>query len=171
MTRKKGLSEANCFEAINSSTFSVPATFLIRGDSVRDPQSQGARLAHHFLEQNRGILSNFAVQSDIHYDGRAVQLRFQTGTQIGAFPLLSPTTSKPDYGLVIKPRFGWSGIGPLLAQMGWRVLPSPLKLPLLRQSERKVPPWVLSSVILHRIKALLGQVDRTFDYVERCTGS
>ncbi|MCI0616767.1 hypothetical protein L0244_27625, partial [bacterium] len=84
----------------------------------------------------------------------------KSGTKIGALPLLSPTSGKPDYGLIIKPRFDWSGIGPMLAVMGWRVIPSPLKLPLLPRSERKIPPWVLSTMILIRLKALLDRLER-----------
>jgi hypothetical protein len=51
----------------------------------------------------------------------------------------------------------------MLAEMGWRVSPTPLHLPLLRRSERRVPVWVLSFMILVRLKALLDSLDRTFE--------
>ncbi len=54
----------------------------------------------------------------------------------------------------------------MLADMGWRVIPSPLGLPLLPRSERKVPPWVLSTIVLFRIEALLNQLARRFELVE-----
>ena len=72
----------------------------------------------------------------------------------------------PDYGLVIKPRFGWQGIGPMLGAMGWKILPDPLPLPLLPRSDRKIPPWVLSSTILLRLQKLLNQLERRFEYTE-----
>ena len=53
----------------------------------------------------------------------------------------------------------------MLAQMGWRVTPSLLKLPLVKGTERKIPPWVLSSVILVRLKNLLDLLDRHFEII------
>ncbi len=136
--------------------------------SSRDPVPQAARLAQQFITQNRGILNSFGVAADLHYDGTSLDLLLKSGTKIGALPLLSPTSGKPDYGLIIKPRFDWSGIGPMLAVMGWRVIPSPLKLPMLPRSERKIPPWVLSTMILIRLKALLDRLERRFELVD-CT--
>jgi hypothetical protein len=51
----------------------------------------------------------------------------------------------------------------MLADMGWKVAPTPLKLPLLRRSERRVPAWVLSSMILVRLQALLDSLTRRFE--------
>ena len=45
------------------------------------------------------------------------------GGQVGALP----TSGRPDYGLVIKPRFGWQGIGLMLGSMGWKVITIPLR--------------------------------------------
>jgi hypothetical protein len=134
----------------------------------RDPIPQAARLGQQFVQQNRGILSSFGVTADFKYDGNSLDLVFKAGTKIGALPLLSPTSGKPDYGLIIKPRFDWAGIGPMLAAMRWRVIPSPLKLPLLPRSERKIPPWVLSTMILIRLKALLDRLERRFELIQ-CT--
>ena len=89
-----------------------------------------------------------------------------SGSAVGAVPLISPTTARPDYGLVVQPRFPWPGIGPMLAEMGWRVSPAPLRLPLLRRSERRVPVWVLSFMILVRLKALLDTLDRRFELTD-----
>jgi 5-methylcytosine-specific restriction endonuclease McrBC regulatory subunit McrC len=53
----------------------------------------------------------------------------------------------------------------MLAEMGWLISPTPLKLPLLKRSERRVPPWVLSFMILARLKALLERLERRFEFV------
>jgi hypothetical protein len=158
--------ETNCFEAIDSSLLRIPAHFLLKGSIPREPHSQMARLGKQFIQQNHGVLHDLGVSAELAYDGSSVNLLLKTSSQIGAIPLLSPTTGKPDYGLVIKPRFNWSGLGPMLAQMGWRVIPTPLSLPLLPRSDRKIPPWVLSSMILFRLKALLDKLDRRFELCE-----
>jgi 5-methylcytosine-specific restriction endonuclease McrBC regulatory subunit McrC len=36
-------------------------------------------------------------------------------------------------------------------------------MPLLPRSERRVPPWVLSTIVLFRLKALLTQLERRFE--------
>jgi hypothetical protein len=131
----------------------------------RDPHSQAARLTHQFVTQNRQLMNLLDVSIDPEYDGDDVRLRIQSGSGVGAIPLFSPTTSRLDYGLVVQPRFPWAGIGPMLADMGWKISPTPLKLPLLRKSERKVPAWVLSFMILVRLKALLDSIDRRFELI------
>lgn len=133
--------------------------------NVRDPQPLAARLAEQFVDRNRTLMAEMNVLVFRDYDGRDVSLRLQAGSAVGAIPLYSPTSARPDYGLVVQPRFPWMGIGPMLAEMGWRVAPSPLRLPLLRRSERRVPSWVLSSMILVRMQALLQNLDRRFEIV------
>ena len=133
---------------------------------VGDPQTQAARaarLAEQFVIQNRSLMALLDVRVNRDYDGSDVRLLLEAGNAVGAIPLISPTTARPDYGLVVQPRFPWAGIGPMLAEMGWRVSPVPLKLPLLRRSERRVPVWVLSFMILVRLKALLDSLDRRFE--------
>jgi hypothetical protein len=135
--------------------------FQIKGSS--DPQAQAARLADQFITQNRPFLEALHVCIRRDYDGSDVLLLVESGSAVGAVPLLSPFTARPDYGLVVQPRFPWSGIGPMLAEMGWLVSPTPLRLPLLKRSERRVPPWVLSFMVLARLSALLDRLDRRFD--------
>ncbi len=154
-----------CFEAVDGSTLRIPAATLLRGQSPRDPSSQSARLAAQFITQNRPRLEQIGVEAEQHYDGGSVDLVLRTSTQIGAVPLVSPTTGRHDYGLVIKPRFDWPGLGPMLADMGWRIVPKPLSLPLLPRSDRKIPPWVLSTIVLSRIEKLLSQLERRFEIV------
>ncbi|HEY1759654.1 MAG TPA: hypothetical protein VGG72_30045 [Bryobacteraceae bacterium] len=128
-----------------------------------DPQAQAARLADQFIKQNLSIFQ--LLQADVRrdYDGADVLLNIESHSAVGAVPLISPLTARRDLGLVVQPRFPWAGIGPMLAEMGWLISPAPLKLPLLRRSERRVPPWVLSFMVLARFKALLDRLDRRFE--------
>ncbi len=120
-------------------------------------------MAGQFIAQNRSLMSLLDVRIEQIYDGHDLRLGIHSGNAVGAIPLVSPSTARPDYGLVVQPRFPWAGIGPMLSEMGWRVAPTPLRLPLLRRSERRVPPWVLSSMILLRLKTLLDSLDRRFE--------
>ncbi len=154
-----------CLELEDHSTAKRSAVDFFQVRGLRDPQTQAARLAEQFVTQNRSILSLLDVGIERDYDGRDVRLIIHSGNAVGAVPLISPTTARPDYGLVVQPRFPWPGIGPMLAEMGWRVSPAPLRLPLLRRSERRVPIWVLSFMILVRLKALLDSLDRRFELI------
>lgn len=130
---------------------------------LRDPQTLVARLTEQFVVQNHSLMARLDVRIDRDYDGNDLYLLIQAGSAVGAIPLISPTTARLDYGLVVQPRFPWAGIGRMLAEMGWRVGPTPLQLPLLRRSERRVPVWVLSFMILARLKELLDSLDRRFE--------
>ncbi|MDD3625867.1 MAG: hypothetical protein PHV06_00975 [bacterium] len=159
--------ETHCFEVRDSSQVKIPApVFIPKGSSLKDPNPQAARLARQFINQNYGLLTDYNIDTSLTYDGQDVEIKFVAGTKIGALPLLSPTSGQADYGLVIKPRYHWSGLGPMLSAMGWKILPRPLKLPPIPGTERKVPPWVLSSIILFRIKNLLDRMERRFELVE-----
>ncbi len=155
--------EQRCFEAKDSSVTRLSADFLLRGQRSRDPASQTARLADQFVDLNRGIFRQLELEIEPHYRNATVELDVRAGTCIGAIPLISPTSGRHDYGLVIRPRFDWPGIGPILGATGWRVIPAPLSLPLLPRSERRVPPWVLSTIVLFRLKGLLEQLERRFE--------
>ena len=153
-----------CLELVDHSISrkSAAAFFHLRG--LRDPNAQAARMAEQFVQQNRSLLSLLDVQIERDYDGNDVQLIMKAGSAVGAIPL-SP---RPQPGLISvwsPTRFPWSGIGPMLAEMGWRIAPTPLRLPLLRRSERRVPVWVLSFMILTRMKVLLDSLDRRFELV------
>ncbi len=155
-----------CLELEDHSVVRQSAIDFFQLRRAGDPQTipaRAARLAEQFVTQNRALTSLLDVRIDRDYDGTDVRLLIQAGNVVGAIPLVSPTTARPDYGLVIQPRFPWAGIGPMLAEMGWRVSPTPLRLPLLRRSERRVPVWVLSLMILVRLKALLASLDRRFE--------
>jgi hypothetical protein len=154
-----------CLELVDHSTKRRSAVDFFQLRALRDPNAQAARLADQFVTQNRSLVSRLDVRIEQDYDGSDVHLVINSGSAVGAIPLISPTTARPDYGLVVQPRFSWAGIGPMLAEMGWRISPSPLRLPLLRRSERRVPAWVLSLMILARLNALLDSLERRFEII------
>jgi hypothetical protein len=155
-----------CLELEDQSIAKRSAIDFFQLRKLGDPKTlaaRAARLAEQFVSQNRSLMSLLDVRVERDYDGSDVRLVIHSGNAVGAIPLISPTTARPDYGLVVQPRFPWIGIGPMLAEMGWRVSPTPLRLPLLRRSERRVPVWVLSFMILVRLKALLDSLNRRFE--------
>jgi hypothetical protein len=155
--------ESSCFEVNDSSTTILPADFLCRGQGARDPAPLAARLAEQFRKQNHEVLSAIRVDIGTRYDGSQVSLEVTTGMTIGAVPLRSPTSGRTEFGLVVRPRYEWPGLGAMLGEMGWKIIPHPLALPNLPRSERKVPPWVLSAIVLGRIQALLASLRRGFE--------
>lgn len=155
-----------CFEMEDHSSIERSAVHFFGTKGSADPQAQAARLAEQFITLNRPFLRLLDVTVKHDYDGSDVRLMIESRSAVGAVPLISPFTARPDYGLVVQPRFPWPGIGPMLAKMGWRVSPTPLRLPMLKRSERRVPPWVLSLMILARLEALLNRLDRRFEFAE-----
>lgn len=155
-----------CLELQDHSIAQQSAIDFFRLRGLGDPQTlaaRAARLTEQFIAQNRSLAALLGVRIDRDYDGSDVRLLIHSEDAVGAIPLISPTTSRSDYGLVVHPRFPWAGIGPMLAEMGWQVAPTPLRLPLLRRSERRVPIWVLSVMILTRLEALLNSLNRRFE--------
>lgn len=149
----------------NSELSTSAAEFFHLDKSLADPNSASAKLAEQLITQNRPIFSLAGIDCKSEFNGHQVSLHLKTGNTIGAIPLISPVSGKADYGLIVKPRFSWGGIGSMLGTMGWRVAPIPLKLSNFRGSERSIPPWVLSSMILFRIDHLLKTMGRKFDVV------
>ncbi len=154
-----------CLELRDHTRVTKSATAFFGSKGSADPAAQAARLADQFLTQNAPLFQRLQVSIQRDYDGRDVLLHIEAGSAIGAVPLVSPLTGRQDFGLVIQPRFPWTGIGPMLAEMGWLITPTPLRLPLLKRSERRVPPWVLSYTVLARLKALLDRLERRFELV------
>ncbi len=155
-----------CLEVADHSVVRRSAIDFFQLQGSADPKllpARAATLAEQFITQNRPLLALMDVQLGKDYDGSDVHLRIEANSAVGAIPLISPTSARPDYGLVVQPRFPWAGIGPMLAEMGWKISPTPLRLPLLRRSERRVPVWVLSFMILVRLKALLDALERRFE--------
>jgi hypothetical protein len=147
-----------------SESFVEASTWL--GGEGRDIQDAAERRAEALLAANRGLLRDFRVDATVARRSGEPGVLFKTSTRIGALPLLSPVTGRPDFGLVIEPRFAWSSAGEMLSGTGFRIVPELLPLPDLPQSERHVPPWVLSSIVLTRLRRLLDSLQRRFLMVE-----
>ncbi|MBM4346334.1 MAG: hypothetical protein FJ100_23410 [Deltaproteobacteria bacterium] len=125
------------------------------------------RHAEAVLDQNAGVLRELGVSGDVRPRAGRIGLQLRATTRIGAVPLLSPVTGRPDLGLVVRPRLAWTGLGDVLATTGFRQPPTLLpQLPELPRSERRVPSWVLSSILLPRIERLLRSLERRFEMVE-----
>lgn len=155
------------FPLQDSTTHRIDASFLLGTNAGRFPEKQAGTLAEQFLETNQQALDAFDLDAYPRFDGRRLDLVVETKRRVGAMPLKSPTTGAHDYGFIVKPRFGWAGVGPVLAQTGWRVTPDILELPQLPKSDREIPPWVLSSIVLPKVRTLLQNMDRDFELVER----
>ncbi len=141
----------------------LPTTFLSQHVSARNEDPIIAKLVHQFLKLNKPHFNELDVEAQLSYSGDNIKLNIKSNSKIGAVPLRSPITYKPEYSLVVKPRFGWNGVGPILSKTGFRYLPNILDLPQLRISESHIPPWVLSTVVLSRIDQLLRNIDRRFE--------
>ncbi len=145
----------------DSSERFVPVLDWLGGEGAYKDAS-AERRAESLVSTNRGLLRDLGVTATPMRRGGEPGLLFNTSTRIGAVPLLSPVTGRADFGFVVEPRFTWSSAGDMLAGTGFRVVPDLLPLPDLPQSERRVPPWVLSSVVLKRLAALLDSLQRRF---------
>jgi hypothetical protein len=132
------------------------------GASGADPKEIAERRATQLISSNVGLLRDMGVSASVERYRGDPHLRIVTSSRVGAIPLISPVTGRPDFGLVVEPRFAWSSAGDMLAGTGFRVVPELLPVPDLPQSERRVPPWVLSSVVLTRILELLESLSRRF---------
>lgn len=157
---------APVFEATDTSVRTWSPARMIRGVQPRDSEGVAARLGEQFLNLNRHSLSLLGAEARLSHSGRAVEINVQTSSSIGAIPLVSPVTGRPELGLVVRPRFRWGGLGKVLAESGMQTVPKLLSLPPLPYSDRQVPPWVLSTVVLDRLSALLESTSRRFESVE-----
>lgn len=125
------------------------------------------RRIENFLAMNRGVLNDFGVRGQLGGLRGNIGLWLETDTRIGALPLLSPSSAKPELGLVIEPRFSWSSTGDMLVGTGFRITPDILPLPrMVPNSDRQIPSWVLSATVLMRIEALIKQSSRRFEINE-----
>jgi hypothetical protein len=144
----------------NSTRFVAVAEWLGSGDGAAESQ------AEHLIAANRGLLRDVGVTADVTQRGGQIGLSLCAASQVGAVPLLSPVSGRADLGLVVEPRFPWTTAGDVMAGTGGKVVPTLLALPTVPRSERRVPPWVLSSVVLARVRALLAAMQRRFVVAE-----
>ncbi len=153
----------------DSCTTTLDDSFLIHEKNI-DPRAKNAikaRLFKQFHQINQNLFRAFDLSVFQVFDGDNFEVRIASKSKIGALPLVSPVTYRADYSLIISPRFGWDGIGPILSNTGWRIIPEILSLPQLKVSEKSIPPWVLSSIVLRRVETLLKKLDRRFEFIEQ----
>jgi len=138
--------------------------FLERGLDKRKTAELAQRRSENFLEMNRGILNDFGVLGQVGAVRNDIGVWLETDTHIGAMPLLSPASAKPELGLVVEPRFSWLSAGDMFVGTGFRITPEILPFPrMVPNSERQIPAWVLSATVLMRVEALLKQSVRKFE--------
>jgi len=148
--------------SIRDSTETFIPTLPWLGGEGSDLRASADRRAEQIAKSNAGVLNDLGIVAVPVRRSGEPGLLVTSSTRVGAIPLLSPSSGRPDFGLVVEPRFAWSSAGDMLAGTGFRVVPELLPLPNLPQSERRVPPWVLSSVVLTRMRALLDTLQRRF---------
>ena len=111
-----------------------------------------------FLARNLPALRALGLGHQIVPGRDGVRLELHPGLRAGAIPLRSAVTGQVAGGVVISPRFGWSGVGRVLSATGWGSGPDFLDLALVPGSGREVPPWVLAGPVLRRLADLLSHM-------------
>ncbi len=138
------------------------------------PAAPGRRdwgeLAEGFLRQNGDALARLDVRVTVEPGRRGTRLLLHPGARVGAVPLRSPETGHVESGFVIRPRFGWAGMGRVLAQTGWQAMPDMLPLPQVPGSGREVPPWVVAGPAIRRLRDLLAGQRRGYRMAEETLG-
>ena len=122
--------------------------------------------AQNFIAANRPQLTALSVEAQLIADSDIIGLALRPGGVVGAVPLHAPDTRKIMGGVLVRPRFGWNGIGPLLDSVGWSAQPQILDFPLVPGSAREVPPWVLAGPVLNHLAALVKDLRRGFQTQE-----
>ncbi|HUP65812.1 MAG TPA: hypothetical protein VM557_11090 [Thermoanaerobaculia bacterium] len=140
----------------------IPITAF--GIGGRDPSWN--QHADAFLAANRPQFEALELSPQFTPTETELSLRLRSAGMIGAVPLRSPDTRKIRGGIVVEPRFGWSGIGPVMQRTGWSARPQILEMPLVPGSAKETPSWVLAGPLLQRLEALLRELRRGFHVYE-----
>ena len=99
------------------------------------------------------------------YDGTDVYLALESGNVVGAIAAFFPDQRNARLRIGHPTPIPLAGHWPNAGRDGLAIAPTPLKLPLLKRSESRVPPWVISCMVLARLKALLDSLSRRFELV------
>lgn len=118
------------------------------------------------LRERFPALAALDVRIEVAPGPEGVAIRLVPGGRAGAVPLRSAQTGQVAGGFLVRPRFGWAGIGSVLRETGWHTAPEFLSLPLVPGSGREIPPWVLAGPVLARLEALLRSLRRGYHEVE-----
>lgn len=133
------------------------------------PRQQGGGwgpFTEAFLRANRLALEALELKPELVGTPQGAVLRLVPGGRAGAVPLRSAHTGQVVGGVVVRPRFGWAGVGRVLSETGWHAAPQFLELPLVPGSGREVPPWVLAGPVIARIADLLRHLRRGYQQRE-----
>lgn len=114
-----------------------------------------------FLAANRSQLNRLSITVVTEIRQR-VGVKLVPAERIGAVPLLSPTTRRVVAGLLVSPRFLWSELGGVLAEIGFAVELRIGGASLVPGSARLVPIWLLAAPVLRRLESLLKHRKRGF---------
>ena len=96
--------------------------------------------AESFLRLNEASLRALDVKAELSPTSEGASIRLLPGGHAGAIPLRSAQSGKVAGGFVVRPRFGWAGVGHVLGEIGWYTSPEFLDAPLVPGSGREVPP-------------------------------
>ena len=124
------------------------------------------RAYESFLRLNESALASLGAAARFDRTPRGPALTLHPGGHAGAIPLRSATTGHVAGGFIVRPRFGWTGVGNILRGTGWSSAPDILPMPLVPGSGREVPPWVLAGPVIARLQAMLERIKRGFDLRE-----
>jgi hypothetical protein len=122
--------------------------------------------AESFLRMNRAALTALDVMAELSATSEGASIRLVPGGHTGAIPLRSAQTSKVAGGFIVRPRFGWVGVGGLLNEISWYTTPEFLEQTLVPGSGREVPPWVLAGPVIARLADLLCTLRRGYSEAE-----
>ncbi|MBI4333862.1 MAG: hypothetical protein HY673_21580 [Chloroflexi bacterium] len=146
----------------HGSPVTVPA------DSFASTERSGGwgSYAEVFSRFNSAALRALDVQLEVASNANGMVVKLVPGERAGATPLRSGLTGQVTGGLVVKPRFGWAGVGQILHETGWHAAPEFLDLPMVPGSARQVPPWVLAGPVLARLQSLLRSISPGYRQAE-----
>lgn len=119
-----------------------------------------------FFRLNASAFKALDIKTEVASNNNGIVVKLLPGGHSGAVPLKSALTGQIAGGLIVKPRFGWSGVGQILHETGWHAAPEFLELPLVPGSAREVPPWVLAGPVLARLKSLIDSLIPGFRQAE-----
>lgn len=119
-----------------------------------------------FLRMNEASLRALDVRGELAAGSGGASVRLVPAGHAGAIPLRSAQSGAVTGGFVVRPRFGWAGVGRVLGEIGWYTAPEFLDAPLVPGSGREVPPWVLAGPVIARLSNLLRSMRRGFSDTE-----
>jgi len=105
------------------------------------PQSRSGgwgTFAESFIRFNEAPLRELDVTFNLVPSSPEPAIQLRPGGRAGAVPLRSAQTGAVVAGLVVKPRFGWAGVGSVMSETGWVASPAFLDAPLVPGSARQV---------------------------------